>query len=140
MDQPPEGSWWSRHWKWVVPVGCLTPLLVCGGGVTLLVVLVFGTLKSSDAYREAVDRAKASAAVQELLGTPIQEGFWVGGSINVSGASGNADLSIPLSGPKGSATLHAVATKSAGRWEFSTLEVAATGSDARIDLLSRPDR
>ena len=50
MDQSQKRSWWNRNWKWVVPAGCLTPILVCGGFITLVFVFVFGAIKSSDVY------------------------------------------------------------------------------------------
>ena len=40
----PQKSWFGRNWKWVVPVGCLTPILVCGGFFTLIFGAVFGML------------------------------------------------------------------------------------------------
>ncbi|MEX0701876.1 MAG: cytochrome c oxidase assembly factor 1 family protein [Planctomycetales bacterium] len=138
MDQPPQRNWWSRNWKWVVPVGCLTPVVVCGGGIALLVFGVFGAIKSSDVYTEAIARAKANEEVQAALGEPIEEGFLVSGNINVSDATGNADLAIPISGPKGNGTIHAVATKVAGKWEYSTLEVEVPGRAGRIDLRPQP--
>lgn len=137
MNQPSEGNWWSRNWKWVVPVGCLVPIVLGSGIVILVVTLIFGALKSSDPYTHALARARASDEVKAVLGEPIQPGFWVSGNFNVNGSSGNADFSIPLSGPKGSATLYVTATKAAGRWQFTTLEVAPKGSEARIDLRSR---
>src|ERR1700694_2318335 len=124
MNQPSEGNWWSRNWKWVVPVGCLVPIVLGSGIVILVVSLVFGAIKSSDPYTQALARAKASDEVRAVLGEPIQPGYFVSGNFNVNGSSGNADFSIPLSGPKGSATLYVTATKAAGRWEFTTLEVA----------------
>src|ERR1700682_6229442 len=137
MNPTSQGNWWSRNWKWVVPVGCLVPIVLGSGLVLLVVSLVFGALKSSDAYTQALSKAKANDEVRALLGEPIQAGFWVSGNFQVNGPSGHADFSIPLSGPKGSATLYATAIKSAGRWEFTVLEVAPKGSDARIDLRSR---
>jgi hypothetical protein len=60
------------------------------------------------------------------------------GNININGPSGNANLAIPLSGPKASATLYVVAEKRAGKWEYSTMEVAPEGQGERIDLLAKP--
>jgi hypothetical protein len=117
MDQAPKRTWWSRSWKWIVPVACLTPLLVCGGVGTLILVLVFGATKSSDVYTEALARARASGQVKALLGEPVKASFWASGEVEVSGPPGPAELAIPISGPKGSATLYAVATKTAGKWE-----------------------
>jgi hypothetical protein len=137
MNQPPQGNWWNRNWKWVVPVGCLVPLLLGCGIVVLVLTLVFGALKSSEPYTQALGAAKSNSEVKALLGEPIQPGFWVSGNFQVNGSSGNADFSIPISGPKGSATVYATARKAAGRWEFITLEVSPKGSETRIDLRSR---
>ncbi len=138
--QPQQKSWWGRNWIWVVPVGCLTPLLLCGGCLGLFVFGIFGALKSSEVYQQAVAKAQASEEVQSAIGEPIVAGTFVSGSIEVSGASGNADLAIPISGPKGSATVYAVAKKSAGRWSYTTLEVEVKGAAGRIDLLADESR
>jgi len=138
MDQRSKPTWWGRNWKWVVPVGCLAPLLVCCGGVLLLVVFVFGAIRSSEPYTEALARAKANPEVKAALGEPIEAGYWVNGSIEVSGPSGKAKIAIPISGPKKSATLYVEGTKTAGKWEYSTLDVAPGGAGNRIDLRSQP--
>ena len=141
MDQPPTRNWWGRNWKWIIPVGCLTPIVCCGVPTILIFTLVFGAIKSSDAYKDALSTAKADDRVKTLLGEPIEAGYWVSGKVEVSGPSGSADLAIPLSGPKGSATLYVVAKKSAGKWEYTTLEVAPQGPDAhRICAPSRNNR
>ncbi len=131
----PRPGWWSRNWKWFVPTGCLTMVALVAGFVALIVVIVFGAMKSSDVYKTAVARAKSNPAVIEALGSPLKEGLFLSGKTNVDGASGEADLSIPISGPKGSGTIYAVATKSAGQWNYSTLQVEVKGSGQRIDLL-----
>jgi hypothetical protein len=138
MDQPSKQSWWHRNWKWVVPVGCLAPLLVCGGSIALIFVFVFGVMRSSEPYTEALARAKANPEVKAALGEPIEAGYWVNGSIDVSGPSGTAKIAIPISGPKKSATVYVDGTKTAGKWEYSTFEVAPDGGGNRIDLRSQP--
>ena len=137
MDQQSQPGWWSRNWKWAAPVGCLLPVLLCGGLFALIFTSVFGLIKSSDAYIEALARAKASPEVQAALGTPIEPGFFVSGSIKINNNTGNADLSIPVSGPKGSATIRAVATRAGGPWQYSVLEVLPDGG-GRIDLQAPP--
>jgi len=68
MEQsPPQRSWWSRNWKWALPVGCV----------------------------------------------------------------------LPISGPKGSGTLSIVGTRSAGRWQYSTMAVEVPGRASRIDVRPR---
>ena len=129
-------GWLARNWKWFVPVVGLGTILVCAGCVALFVTVIFGSIKSSDVYQQALTRTQENTEAVEALGTPIDAGFWVSGSIEVSGPSGSADLAIPVSGPKSSGTLYVVAIKSAGLWKFTTLQLALKGSDDRIDLLA----
>ena len=131
--QPP--SWWNRNWKWFVPTGCcLTPLVLGGAFAAFLVLAIFGALKQTDIYQTAVARAKADQRVTAALGTPISEGWLLSGSTKVNGGSGEADLSIPISGPKGKGTIYAVATKFAGEWTFSKLFVKINNTGETIDL------
>jgi hypothetical protein len=134
MSQPPRGNWWQRNWKWFVPTGCLTFIALGVLFVVCIVFFVFSVLKSSDAYKTAVARAKTDERVIAALGTPIREGMFASGKANVNGPSGEADLAIPISGPKGKATIYAVATKSEGTWSFSKLSVKIDGTGETIDL------
>ncbi|MCI0402175.1 MAG: cytochrome c oxidase assembly factor 1 family protein [Acidobacteria bacterium] len=131
----PRGSWLSRHWGKALAIGCFGLILAFAALATLIVMVAFGAMKSSDVYKTAVGRAKANPAVVEKLGTPIAEGFFVSGNIESSPGRGEAKLTIPISGPKGSASIYADATKRGGDWEFSVLEVAIEGEAQKIDLL-----
>jgi len=129
-------TWWQRNWKWFVPVGCLGLLAIFTGFVVLIVTIVFGMMKSSDVYKGALARAKTNPGVEMALGTPIEEGLFVMGNININGSSGEADLAIPISGPNDKATLYVVAEKSGGRWIFLTLVVEIKSTGERIDLMN----
>ena len=135
LDQPVRTSWWSRNWKWVIPVGIGAPILVCGGFITLIIALVTGLMKSSGAYQEALAAAQGDTAVVAALGTPIEEGFMVTGNIEMGSDWGYADLAIPISGPMGKATIYVEAEKSGDDWYYSTLGVAVHDTDGWIDLL-----
>jgi len=137
METTTSPSWFQKNRKWVIPVSiviilalCLVPFL-CVGGIG---VSVFSLIKSSDAYQLALQEAQAHPQAIEALGEPIEPGWWLTGSINVEGSSGNADFAIPLSGPKASGTLYIVANKEAGTWNFRTLDLDL-GAGERIDLL-----
>ena len=103
--------------------------------VASVALIIFSGVKSTDVYKDAVARAKSHPAVNEALGSPITEGFLVSGNTNVNGASGEANLSIPISGPKGKGTVYVAATKSLGRWNYSGLVMEIAGTHQRIDLL-----
>jgi hypothetical protein len=131
-------NWWTRNWKWFVPTGCLTILVLFVAFVVSIVAIVFTAIKSTDPYKDALARAKMNPAVIEALGSPIKEGFFVSGNTNVNGAAGDADLAIPISGPKGKGTIYAKAIKSLGRWSYSDLVVEIQATRNRIDLLKGP--
>jgi len=92
-------------------------------------------MKSTDIYKDALAKAQADPAVVEALGSPIKDGMIFSGKTDVNGASGEANLAIPISGPKGKGTIYAVAEKSAGLWNYSILAVEIEGTKERIDLL-----
>ncbi|PYJ71407.1 MAG: hypothetical protein DME76_02025 [Verrucomicrobia bacterium] len=71
----------------------------------------------------------------EALCSPITEGFLVSGNSNVNGASGEANLSIPVSGPKGKGTIYVAAKKSPGQWNYSGLVLEIARTHQRINLL-----
>jgi cytochrome oxidase complex assembly protein 1 len=131
----PKRSWWSRNWKWFVPTGCLTVALLFVALIMSIILIVFGAIKSTDVYKDAIARAKANPAVIEALGSPIKEGLFVSGNTNVNGASGEANLSIPISGPNGKGTIYVKAAKSLGRWNYSDLVVEIQQTGTRIDLI-----
>ena len=130
----PSTNWFGRNWKWVVPVGCLLPVLFIGGCVLAALFFAMGVMKQSDAYKTALARAQANSAVIEAFGSPISQTGIVAGNSNVTGPTGEAKLSIPLSGPKGKATLYVAATKSADVWYFQTMLVKIEKTGERIDL------
>src|SRR5437879_779905 len=99
--QPPTRGWWLRNWKWLVPGGCLTILLLFCGFIFALVMLIAGTFKSSDVYKQAMAKAGSNPEVAQKLGTPLKSGMFLSGSVNVEGSSGEANMTIPISGPKG---------------------------------------
>ena len=103
-----------------------------------IALIVFSAMKSTGVYKDALERAKANSAVIEALGSPVKEGFLVSGNTNVNGASGEANLSIPISGPNGKGTIYVAANKSLGRWNYSGLVVEIAKSHRRIDLLQAP--
>lgn len=134
-QQPQQKGWFSRNLKWILPVGCLGVILIGVVFILAIVLFVFGAMKSSDVYQEAVRRAQADPVVTSELGQPVEAGWFLSGSINVSDAGGEADLRIPISGPKGSGTIHAKADKRGSRWVYDTLEVEIEGRSERVNLL-----
>ena len=116
-------------------MGCFGTLILFVIFVGSIGLIVFSAMKSTDVYKDALARAQVHPSVIEALGAPIKEGFLVSGNTNVNGASGEANLSIPISGPKGKGTIYVSANKSLGRWNYSGLIVEIEKTRQRVDLL-----
>jgi hypothetical protein len=116
-------SWWSRNWKWVVPLGALSVVALCGGFFAAIFSIVFGMIKSSPPYEESLAMIQAHPEIREVIGTPIEPGFLVTGSIEVNPSSGFADIAYTVSGPRGSADVSVVAEKSGAQWTFESIDV-----------------
>jgi hypothetical protein len=118
-----------RSWVfWVVVV--FVVLAALAGGI---IYAVSSLLKSSDVYNQAVAKVNANEEATRLLGTPVTGGFPMG-SLRVSGPSGDAQLSIPVEGPRSKGTIYLEATKELGAWRFDAIELEVDGSTERINL------
>jgi len=106
--------------------------------VVFLVSFIFTALKSTEPYKHAVYVAKHDSRAVAKLGSPIQPGFFLSGSMNTSGPSGHADLAIPIHGSAHSGTVYVVAEKSAGEWSYQRLELAVDDESQRINFLTAP--
>lgn len=117
--------------------GCLGSaaiVLLVVGIIAGVFMLIMGTFKSSPVYLDAMKAAQSDPRVVDALGTPIESGWFVTGSIREQGISGDASLVIPISGPRGSGTLYASAREGNGRWQFYTLAVQVGGQNQVIEL------
>lgn len=127
-------GWWERHWRWAVPVICVAGMAMFAGAIFALMSVVFGMMRDSEPYRLAMREARGNAEVVRTLGQPIEEGWMVSGSINTAGTRGQAELAIPIEGPKAGGTLYVEAHARNGVWTYDVLLVKVSGRDAVIDL------
>ncbi|MGO1073481.1 cytochrome c oxidase assembly factor Coa1 family protein [Lysobacter sp. CA199] len=141
MNDRPNPGWFGRNWKWFVPTGCLTLVLfgalLLAGLIGLGLKGVSGLFAGSEPVRHSIELAEADPAVVAALGKPLEAGMMIQGSMQTHNDDGSADLSLPLTGPKGKGKLYLKAERSAGRWTYSLIEIAIDGSDQRIDLLGK---
>jgi len=129
-----ERGWEARNAKWLAFCTIPAALALFAGMVVVSFYFISGSIKSNDACREALERAKAHPAVQAALGTPVEDGVFVVGNVSEGDATGYVNVGIPLYGPKRNGSLGVVAAKSGGIWQFRTLVVEVDGTGERIDL------
>lgn len=114
-------------------IGCSILAILGIIACIVLGIVVVGAIKSTDAYKEARQRATTDPRVIELLGSPVEASFFAGGSVHVDNEGGKANIVFPISGPKGRAVVHAQATRGVSGWTYSELTVQQ--KDKTIDLL-----
>ena len=134
--EPMRRSWLEHHPGWKIPLGCLTLLFLIAIFGLLTMTIIIASFRSSDVYKQALVKAAESQQVRDLMGEPIRAAWLISGDLHVNGSTGNANLSIPISGPRGKGVIRAVAFKSEGVWRFTYLKVKVEGQDESIDLLS----
>ncbi len=132
---PPRRSWLGRNWKWLL-LTLVAGFFAFVGGIFALIMMA---IRGSAVAKESVARAQSNPAVIQKLGGRVTEGWFVRGSISTAGdGSGEADLTVPVSGRSGSALIYVKAAKTAGQWEYSQMVAAIDGDGEQIDLLPPP--
>ena len=100
-----------------------------------IVLLVFALLKRSEPARFALQRASTHPAAVARMGTPLQVGWVVTGSLRNSGSEGGTvRLSLPVRGPKGRGTITVRGVRVDGRWTYSVLRLVPDDGSAPVDL------
>ncbi len=124
-------------WKWALGIGLTLVVLIVVfvGGILWLVERSLG---DSQACTMAMEKARADARVTDVLGTPIERGWFVGGKINVSTGVGHAQLTIPVHGPRAKGQLLVIADERLGPWKITSLYFRPEGGE-RITLVGGPE-
>jgi hypothetical protein len=131
----PQKSGGGKKWLAFGCGGCLVLIILGALGMGAVMYFGLGALKSTDVYKTALQRAQDSPEVQAALGTPIEAGFMLGGSMKNENGHGSADFNFPISGPKGEGTVFATATmEPGGSWQYSKLQVHVKNGGQVIDL------
>lgn len=136
QPEPMKKSWLERNALWKIPLGCFTLFVLLAAFGIILLTVITSSFRHSDVYKQAIAQASANPQVREQIGEPIKPDWLISGELNVSGSSGKANLVIPISGPRGRGSIHAVAQKSGGVWRFTFLQVDFANKSSSIDLLS----
>lgn len=122
--------------KKIAGYGCLGILVLGALFVVSVSALVEVMMRSSDVYQAAFQRAQNDSRVTAKLGSPLKKEILTKGQVQTYGPQGDAELAIPISGPRGKGTILVSAKRSAGEWKLKFLQVAIDGEAHRIDLLN----
>ncbi|MFB9079672.1 cytochrome c oxidase assembly factor Coa1 family protein [Flavobacterium procerum] len=133
-EYQPKKSWLDRNWKWFVPTGCLSILVLAALFIGGIFFGVTSLMKESDAYKDAIAKAKINKEVIAQLGNPIEGDGMISGNIQVNDQTGNCNIQIPIKGPKGTGIIFVTGTKRV-KWKYSEMVVYIEKTDDEIDLL-----
>jgi hypothetical protein len=109
----------------------LIALLCCGscGGC-----MWFGASTATKMRDDVMRKVNANQAVKAELGEPLEAGF----PSNVTSQNLQTSLDFPVTGPKGTATVHAEGVYGANGFEASVIQVKTSGGKT-IDVNSADD-
>lgn len=130
---PAKKDWLDEHPHRRILVGGLILIGCMGLFVSGVLSLVEYSFHHHTVTRQSFERAANDPRVIQVLGQPIRMGWVIKGNVHMKDANGYADLRIPISGPKGEATIFLYARETFGAWEFRILRVEMPGATA-IDL------
>lgn len=113
----------------IVALAVIFPILLTGGIIAVVFGVVFFGTKSVEEYQCAISEVKKDEKAIELLGEPMEEGFYIIPNIEISGPRREVHFSTPLSGPKASGSLLVTSYRDAFRSDFlMTLEIDGDGT------------
>jgi hypothetical protein len=113
----------------VVCVSIAAALMLLASGFAFFIFHLLGT---SDAATLAVARAERDPKVIAALGSPMTTGMVTTGSVETNNSSGEARLSIPISGPRGSGRLGVLASRENRRWTLRRLVLTVDGKSVEL--------
>ncbi len=134
----PEGLRGLRGGKLVAVVVGLT--LVLGlGSTTAFFALLFHVLKRSEPYERSATLIRESDAVRNLVGEDLQLGYFIQGSVVGTGAGGEAEFLIPVSGRSGATKVYLSWEKEQGEWRLKAAQYEdATGRARSLGAARSP--
>jgi len=129
-------NWIGRNRNWAIPsMGCLTLIILTIIFASTMVTNLTGFFKDYVSYEVGMENLIKNELVIEVLGEPIEANGMFQGNIRYKDEEGNADIKVPVKGPKGEATLLIIAVMNDDVWTYNTMEVTISDSNKKIDLL-----
>ena len=132
----PKKSWFKRNWKWVVPVGCLSFVILFTGLIIGGLFWGFSKITSdNDVTKHAINIINQNPEVQQKLGTNIIKDGMFRGNISITNDTGEANVSVPIRGTKGSGTAIIVGEKEFDKWNYEKIivQIDETGELIQIN-------
>ncbi len=140
-EESNDKNWFQRNWLWAVPSGCVGLLLCCTLAVGGMFAVISTTIRNTEVFTQAMQTLESDPRALDALGSPIEAGWLIQGNVSTEFRNGvqagEADLSVPVSGPNGSGQLIVSAEDFGSGWEYRRLELQVDSTGETIDLNQR---
>lgn len=118
----------------IIGCGCAVIALIAILGIGGCFAAFYWGMKKNQPYIDAIQTVTTHPDAIDALGEPIKPGFMISGSISIKNDTGEADFTIPVSGPEGAGKVRIVGKKAGGAWTYETFELQVEGQDEPIPL------
>src|SRR3989304_6212822 len=136
---PKPAGWWSRHWRWAMPVAVLRGRAGAGGPVAWSVLRWSEAARESPPMREAMRRAGCSIELVEAFGEPLRtESMPLGSMQTPLNGQRDVGLTVALEGPRAHGRLFVKGTRSDDVWDYPVMYVLGENKQT-FDLTALDD-
>lgn len=139
-DLIPEKNYWTKNWKWIVPV--LFSLILIFGIVSIIpsgnatdLALAYS---DQSLYENAVAKANKNQRVLEVIGAveSVDKLAILEGNVIYSNNKNSVQSSIRIKGTKGKGKMDIVADKKGTEWIYKTITVRIKNPKEEIRILN----
>ena len=136
-------AWQNDHWRSVEHFRrvqrnwAIAAAIVYGLGALFFIgifVAAFVALSNLEPFDTIKHEAANNPQIAEYVGSPVEVGFWTGGSVNQHNQTGDADVTVSVTGPLASGTLRMVSVRQNGVWTVRKMALTLDGTGQVIAL------
>ena len=136
-----EWAWRNRTWRDVEHFKQTQRKWRNAGLILLFVVFpllftLIGSMLKGEAFDQSMVSISKNPEVIEIIGEPIEAGYFVMGSIQTSGAKGEASLQYSISGSNGTADVYVQAYKEMEAWSLYNVIVHIPELDKKVQVVT----
>jgi len=117
-------------------------VIVGAASIAIFVIVLFGfifaVMKSSKPYQWSLSQVQSNPEIAHRLGSPIEPGWFISGSMTTGGDSESAFLTYSVRGPKGKGNVIINGKTANGVWVYERAVI--TIEDDYVSLLDNSDR
>jgi hypothetical protein len=119
--------WWSRNWKWIVPISGLILIVAFffSAGMNGVATDLVQAYVDTELYDKALAKVEADVRAKELLGEiqPIGKLAILEGYVEYTNNNGTVNSSVRILGTKGKASMDISADRIDNAWEYTKINI-----------------